>query len=448
MTTTTSITDGTSTGTRRAWQNWGRTVRAHPRDVVCPTSVEQVCEIVATAARSGRRVKAVGAGHSFTAIAKADDVQMSLDGLSGLRSVDSAQQTVTLGAGTRLHEIPALLAPLGLAMENLGDIDTQSIAGAVSTGTHGTGSRFRGIAAQIAGVTLVTGRGEVMRVDAEHSPQLLPAVAVGLGALGILVEVTVRCVPAFDLRARERAEPLAAVLDTIESRVRDADHFEFFWFPHTETALTKMNTRVSAGEGRAPLQPVRRWFDETLMANGMFRATCALGRLSPAAVPTINRAAAWLSGERTFSDVSSRVFATRRTVRFTEMEYAIPADQVVPAFIEVQDAIARGGWRITFPVEVRFAAADELWMSTAYQRPSAYIAVHRAVGEDPQPYFRAVEQIMRARGGRPHWGKLHGRAAADLAEAYPRFAEFREVRNDLDPQRVFANRYLERVLGS
>ncbi|MFJ4044131.1 D-arabinono-1,4-lactone oxidase [Microbacterium sp. NPDC089987] len=443
---TTTITD--STDARRAWQNWGRTVRAHPRDVVTPTSVEEVCEIVATAGRSGRRVKAVGAGHSFTAIARADDVQMSLDGLSGLRSVDPARQTVTIGAGTRLHEIPALLAPLGLAMQNLGDIDTQSIAGAVSTGTHGTGARFRGIAAQIVGVTLVTGRGERMRVDAEHSPQLLPAVALGLGALGILVEVTVQCVPAFDLRARERAEPLAAVLDSLDARVRDADHFEFFWFPHTDVALTKTNTRVRAGDGRAPLKPVRRWFDETLMANGVFRATCALGKLVPAAVPTINRAAARLAGERSFSDVSSRVFATRRTVRFTEMEYALPIDQAVPAFLEVQEAITRGGWRITFPVEVRFAAADELWMSTAYQRPSAYIAVHRAVGEDPQPYFRAVEQIMRARGGRPHWGKLHGRTAADLAGEYPRFADFLTVRDDLDPQRVFANEHLERMLGA
>lgn len=438
----------TSTSTRSTWQNWGRTVRAHPREVVFPTSVEEVCEIVGGAARSGRRVKAVGAGHSFTAIARADDVQMSLDGLSGLRGVDLVQQTATLGAGTRLHEIPALLAPLGLAMENLGDIDTQSIAGAVSTGTHGTGARFRGIAAQIAGVTLVTGRGEQMRVDAEHSPELLHAVALGLGALGILVEVTVQCVAAFDLRAVERAEPLAAVLDSVDARVRDADHFEFFWFPHTEMALTKTNTRVSAGEGRAPLRPVRRWVDETLMANGVFRATCALGRLAPAAVPTINRAAARLSGERAFSDVSSRVFATRRTVRFTEMEYAIPVDQLVPAFIEVQEVIARGGWRITFPVEVRVAAADELWMSTAYQRPSAYIAVHRAVGEDPQPYFRAVERIMRARGGRPHWGKLHGRTAADLAGEYPRFEDFLAVRDDLDPHRVFTNRHLERVLGS
>lgn len=441
MTTTTATTT-------RAWENWGRTVRAHPRSVVAPTSAEEVRDAVREAAAAGRRVKAVGAGHSFTAIAQADDILMTLDGVSGLLAVDRDARAVTLGAGTRLHAIPALLAPYGLAMENLGDIDTQSIAGAVSTGTHGTGAGFRGIAAQIIGVVLVTGRGELLRVDEHHSPELLPAVALGLGALGILVEVTIRCVDAFDLRASEKTEPLEAVLESLDERVSGSDHFEFFWFPHTDLALTKSNTRVAAGDGRAPIPAVRRWFDETLMANGVFRATSAIGRVAPGGVPAMNRAAARLSGSRSFSDVSSSVFATRRTVRFTEMEYAIPADQVVDAFAEVQAVIAEEGWRISFPVEVRFAAADDLWMSTAYQRASAYIAVHRVAGEDPESYFRAVEQIMRARGGRPHWGKMHWREAADLAGVYPRFGGFVDLRADLDPEGVFANDYLLRVLGA
>lgn len=429
------------------WQNWGRTVRAHPSRVSTPASAAEVCEVVRTASAAGRRVKAVGAGHSFTAIAQADDILMTLDGLSGLLRVDRAQRAVTLGAGTRLRAIPALLAPLGLAMENLGDIDTQSIAGAISTGTHGTGAGYRGIAAQVIGALLVTGRGELLHVDADHNPELFPAVALGLGALGILVEVTVRCVDAFDLQACERTEPLSAVLASLDERVRTSDHFEFFWFPHTSRALTKANTRVPAGEGRAPIPPARRWFDETLMANGVFRATCAIGRVTPRAVPVMNRAAARLSGERSFSDVSSSVFATSRTVRFTEMEYAIPVEQVLDAFAEVQALIDRNGWRISFPVEVRFAAADELWMSTAYQRRSAYIAVHRAIGEDPEPYFRAVEQIMRGHGGRPHWGKMHFLTAADLSASYPRFDDFVLLRERLDPDGTFVNGYLRQVLG-
>lgn len=429
------------------WRNWGRTVAAHPSTVAAPASAEEVCDVVRAAAARGGRVKVVGAGHSFTAIAQADDVLMSLDAVRGLLDVDRNARTVTLGAGTRLRDIPSLLRPYDLAMENLGDIDAQSVAGAISTGTHGTGIQFRGIAAQVSGAVLVTGEGNLLRVDATHTPELLPALALGLGALGILVEVTIQCVDAFDLRAMERAEPLAAVIESMGERALTSDHFEFFWFPHTEIALTKTNTRVAAGADRAPLTRTRRWFDESLMSNGLFRATCAIGRLSPKSVPIMNRAAAQLSGERSFSDSSTNVYTTRRTVRFTEMEYAIPFEQVTEAFAEIRAAIDREGWTISFPVEVRFAAADDLWMSTAYQRTTAYIAAHRVLGEDPRPYFHTLERIMRARGGRPHWGKMHWRAAADLRDAYPRFDDFVDLRAKLDPRRVFTNRYLDRVLG-
>lgn len=429
------------------WHNWGRTVEARPLRVARPRSVEEVVAVVRAAAERGMRVKAVGAGHSFTAIAEAPGVLINLDELCGLVHVDPATRQVTLRAGTRLRAIPALLEPHGLAMENLGDIDAQSIAGAISTGTHGTGARFRGIAAQVVGALLVTASGELLRVDAEHDPELLPAVALGLGALGILVEVTLACVEAFDLAAVERPEPLEAVLESLPERVGAADHFEFLWFPHTTTALTKENTRLPAGAARAPLSPARRWFDDRLMANGVFEVTCAIGRAAPAAVPWINRAVEHLTGNRAFTDASTNVFTTRRDVRFTESEYAIPSEHAVQAFDEVRRLIDDRGWRISFPVEVRFAAADDLWLSTAHGRASCYIAAHRVVGENPEPYFRAVESIMRGFGGRPHWGKLHWRTAADLAPAYPRFDDFLALRERLDPRGLFLNGYLTRVLG-
>lgn len=428
------------------WRNWGRTVRVRPAGYAHPTSVDEVAAVVRAAAASGLPVKAVGAGHSFSAIAEAPGVLVNLDGIAGVVGVDVESRTVTVGAGTRLRAVPALVAQWGWAMENLGDIDTQSVAGAISTGTHGTGARFGGIATQVAGVTVVDARGEVVRIDEQHSPELLPAVALGLGAFGIVVEVTLRCVEAFDLCAVERPEPLGAVLESLAERAASADHFEFFWFPHTSTALTKVNSRVPAGVGRAPLPAVRRWVDDALLANGVFGVTCAVGRAVPACVPWVNRAAERLTGNRTFSDASDRVFVTRRSVRFTEMEYAIPAERVADAFGEVQQLIRREGWRISFPVEVRFAAADELWLSTAFGRDTAYIAVHRVVGEDPWPYFGAVEQIMRAHGGRPHWGKMHGLEADDLATVYPRFADFCALRDSWDPQGVFLNPYLRRVL--
>jgi len=403
---------------------------------------------VQAAAAQGLPIKAVGAGHSFTGIAVAPGVLLELDDLQGLVDADADTGRVTVLAGTRLHRIPALLAPYGLAMENLGDIDRQSISGAISTGTHGTGAGFGGLATQVVGVTMVTAYGEVLRIDDEHQPELLPAVALGLGALGILVEVTLQCVPAFVLDAVDAPAPLDDVLETLDRRVADADHFEFYWFPHTDVALTKTQTRLPESAPRAPLPRLGRWVDESLLSNGVYRGVCAAGRILPAVTPPLSRLAVKLTGDRAYTDHSHRVLTQSRTVRFREMEYALPAEEVGTAFREVQALIDRRGWRIEFPIEVRFAAADDRWLSTAYDRDSGYIAVHRYWRADPTEYFGAVEQIMRAHGGRPHWGKLHTADAAELRERYPRFDDFLALRDRLDPERLFRNAHLDRVLGA
>lgn len=430
------------------WQNWGRSARVRPQSVEFPASADAVQRSVQAALSRGRRIKAVGSGHSFTGIAIAPDVLLDLSDLTGLVTVDAQRRRVTLRAGTRLHQIPGLLAPHGLAMENLGDIDRQTIAGAISTGTHGTGAAFGGISTQIVGATLVTGTGELLRVTEAENAELLPAVALGLGALGILVEVTVQCVPAFLLDATERPEPLLDVLDGLDDRVATTDHFEFYWFPHTDVALTKSNTRLPESAVRSPLPVVGKWVDETLLANGVYRAVCGLGARVPAIVPPFSRLAVTLTGNRDYTDRSNRVFTQRRTVRFREMEYALPAAAARPAFDEMRALIRARGWRISFPVEVRFAAADDRWLSTAHERDSAYIAVHRYWREDPTEYFTAVEQIMLAHDGRPHWGKMHTLDAEALRVRYPRFDDFVTLRDRLDPQRAFQNAYLERVLGS
>jgi FAD-linked oxidoreductase len=411
-----------------------------------PASTAAVARAVSAAGARSLRLKAVGSGHSFSAIAVAPDVLVDLSDLRGIVAVDRERGRVTLRAGTRLWEIPRLLAPHGLAMPNLGDIDRQTIAGAISTGTHGTGALFGGLATQVVGATLVTGDGSILTVDEQSEPELLPAIALGLGALGVLVEVTLQCVPAFLLEAVERPEPLDDTLDGIADRFA-ADHFEFYWFPGTDVAATKTNTRLPGHAPRRPLPPVRRWVDETLLANGVYRATCAAGSVVPAVIPPVARIAGRTFGNRTYVDSSPRVFTQSRTVRFREMEYAVPVDRLVPAFRDVQRLIAGRGWRISFPIEVRVAAGDDRWLSTAYGRDTAYVAVHRYWRENPAPYFAAVEEIMGHHGGRPHWGKEHGLDAAALRDRYPRFDDFLAVRERLDPRRVFANPYLDRVLG-
>ncbi|TXK20036.1 FAD-binding protein [Homoserinibacter sp. GY 40078] len=429
------------------WSNWGRSAASTPAFRASPSSVAEVQEVVRAARERGLPVKVVGAGHSFTSIAATDGILVDLDRMQGVRAVDTERGRVTLAAGTRLHQLPELLAPHGLALQNMGDIDRQSIAGATSTGTHGTGLAFGGLATTITGAVLVTGDGQVLVVDEQTNPELLPAVRLGLGALGILVELTIQCVPAYLLRAVEHPEPFD-VIDEFRARVEAVDHFELYWWPHTTRVMTKTNSRLAPEAGRSPVGPVANWFEERLMSNGALALTCNIGRMAPKLTPAINRLATRVYGDREYTDHSYEVFTAPRNVRFREMEYAMPLDAVPSALRELRELIDRSGWTISFPVEVRAVAADENWLSTAHGRESGYIAVHRYVKDDPEEYFRAAEQIFLAHEGRPHWGKMHYLDAAVFADRYPRFGDFTAVRDRLDPDRTFRNAYLDRVLGA
>ncbi|GGF37736.1 FAD-linked oxidoreductase [Marmoricola endophyticus] len=442
-------TSSTSASAAR-WRNWGRCVSAEVAEAARPRSVAEVADVVRAASERGLRVKAVGAGHSFTPVAVTDGVMLDLDALSGVTGVEPVTGRVRLGAGTRLWQLPALLGPLGLALENMGDIDRQSIAGAISTGTHGTGARFRGLSAQVAGARLVTADGELLDVDADHHPELLPAVQLGLGALGVLVEVTLQCVPAFLLRAHESSARLEDVLDGAADPggfFDSGDHVEAYWWPGTDTVATKRNTRLPLDTPHRPPGRLSRLVDERLVQNGALRAVCAAGTLAPALTPPLNRLATRVLGQKTYTDHAHAVFTSPRTVRFREGEYAVPRAALPDAVRALRDLVERRRWRISFPVELRVAAADGVWLSTAYERDAGYVAVHRYWREDPEPYIGEVDALMRDFEARPHWGKLHHQDAASLAEVVPRLGDFSAVRDRLDPDRVFGNDYLGMVLG-
>jgi L-gulonolactone oxidase len=365
--------------------------------------------------------------------------------LTGLLAVDTAGGTATVRAGTRLSELSVLLAEHGLALENLGDIDEQTVAGALSTGTHGTGAAYGGLAAQVLGLQLVLADGSVVEADGD----LLAAATVGLGAYGIVTAVTLRCVPAFGLRAVEEPASLDALLERWDTLPAEADHVEFYWWPHTRDCQLKRNTRVPLSE----LDPLPRWralLDDELVSNTLFGAVCGAGRRLPAAIPPANRLATRLLGRRTYADVSHRVFTAPRRVRFRETEWSVPRETVPAVLRELSSTIDRRGWRISFPVEVRVAAPDDRWLSTAYDREAGYVAVHRYA---PEPFdeleaaVAAVVDGVTGGQGRPHWGKRHPLTAAGLAPRYPRFADAVALRDRLDPARRFANAYTDRVLG-
>ncbi|TAL25640.1 MAG: FAD-binding protein [Frankiales bacterium] len=427
------------------WRNWAGNQAMTPASVEHPASVDEVVQVVKDAGAAGRRVKAIGSGHSFTAIGLTDGVLVHLDRLDRLVDADPVTGRVTVQGGLPLHRLNALLAERGMGLTNMGDIDVQTVTGALSTGTHGTGRDSGALATQVVALELVLADGTVLACSADDNPDVFAVARVSLGALGIVTTVTMQAEPAFLLTADERPMPFDEVVADLERHVAENEHFELYWFPHTDLALTKRNNRT-AGPAR-PLPRARKLLDDELLSNGVFAATCALGKAVPALVPGINRVAARALTARTYTDLAPRVFTSPRRVRFEEMEYAIPRPALPGVLRELRTLPERHGQRISFPVEVRVAPADDIALSTASGRDTAYVAVHVYRGTERAAYFDAVEALLGGVGGRPHWGKLHSLGAAELRGRYPRFDEFVGVRDRLDPERRFTNAYLDRVLG-
>jgi L-gulono-1,4-lactone dehydrogenase len=429
------------------WANWCGNQTATGIDVRRPRNQADVAEIVDECARDGRRVRPVGAGHSFTGVARPESVAIQLDHLADIIGLDCASGLVTVGAGMPLYRLNLLLAAEGLACTNLGDIDRQTVAGALATGTHGTGLRFGGLATQVRGLDLVLADGTAVSCSETENPKLFEAARVSLGALGVVTAVTLQAVPLFALRAQEGPMPLDDVLDGFAEVIERPDHAEFYWFPHTRLALVKRNTRVPLADGLRPLRPFRRWLDDEFLSNTVFGAAVDATRRFPGLVRPLAGVTSRALGARTYTDLSYAVFTSPRRVKFVEMEYAIPRAAMVDTFREMVATFERSGLRVAIPVEVRVAAADDIPLSTANGRDSGYIAVHMSNRSAYEAYFRLVEPIMLAAGGRPHWGKLHTLDAAALRSRYPRFDDFLAIRDAVDPTGMFANAYLDRVLG-
>jgi len=429
------------------WRNWAGTATAEPARWYWPRTVEAIAAAVKEAASAGLTVRALGSGHSFTPAGVTSGAALDLSGWTGIVSADTQTGLVTVRSGTTIRALNAALDTLGLAMPNLGDIDAQTISGAISTGTHGTGARLGGIATAVVALELVLADGSVVSCSARERPELFAAATIGVGALGVISTMTLRCVPAFTLTADERPLPLAEVTARFTEFAAENDHFEFYWFPYGRNALVKRNNRVKDQGSPAVMPAWRRYWEYEVMENAAFGTLCRTGRAMPGLIKPLNRLAAATLSKRSYSDTSHRVFVTSRRVRFVESEYAVPRDSVLDVLAELRARVPRLVHPVMFPVEVRVAAADDIWLSTAYGRDSAYIAIHQYVGLPYLDYFGLFESIAATVGGRPHWGKMHTLDADRLGALYPRFADFLRVRDETDPERRFANPYLERVFG-
>jgi L-gulonolactone oxidase len=427
------------------WRNWAGDQSCSPAAIARPRSTDELAHAIERAAARDWRVRAVGAGHSFSEIACTDGLQVRLDRLTSVLDVDATSGRVRAQAGISIAELSRRLDAHGLAMENLGDVAVQSIAGAISTATHGTGARLRNISAQVVELTLVLADGSVLVCSEDRDAEVFRAARVGLGALGVLAEVTLQCVPSFTLHGVDAPAPLAQTLDRFEELALGNDHFEFFVFPHADVALTRTNNRTD--EPPRPRGRLSAHVNDVLLANHAFGLLCRAGRRMPARIPQINRLVTRLAGRSERVERSAAIFTSPRLVRFTEMEYALAREHAPEAVRRVMEMIVRHGFAVPFPIEVRTVARDDAFLSTAAGRDSSFIAVHMFDGMQWRPYFEAVEAIMDELGGRPHWGKRHFQTAATLRRRYPDWERFRSVRARLDPDARFANEWTERVLG-
>jgi FAD-linked oxidoreductase len=343
-----------------------------------------------------------------------------------------------------LRTLGNLLFKQGLAQENLGDIDVQSIAGAISTGTHGTGIQFGTLSTQVEGLTLVTASGEVLECSPDHNPAIFKAAQVSLGTLGVIARVKLRVVAARRMQYQGQRKSLADCLNNLAQSRQDNAHFEFYWFPYTQWVQTK-----SINETTAPVSKGNLWstFNKIVLENGVYWLISEACRLFPRFCKSACHISARSIANVTEINYSHRLFTTPRLVRFQEMEYNIPVEHMQTVMNEIQACIEREEVAVHFPIECRFVQADDIWLSPAYQRTSAYIAVHMYRGMPYRAYFSAIEEIFKRYQGRPHWGKMHTRTAAELAELYPHWHDFQRIRAALDPQGIFLNSYLRALFA-
>jgi L-gulonolactone oxidase len=430
---------------RTSWSNWAGNQVCAPVAVRQPTSEAELVGIVVEAAAKGQRVKCVGAGHSFTAIACTDGVMVDLSRYGRVLAHDVEARTVTVEAGITLSDLCDELDRRGLALENMGDIAYQSIAGATATATHGTGWHFGNISSRIVGMRLIASDGSIVVATPDEHPDVLHAARVGVGALGIVSTVTLQAVPAFRLHAIEAPLPVDEILSDFDGYMSSADHVEFYWVPHTKWALTKRNRRTD--EPAKPRGRMTELINDELLTNVAFGTLCRVGRWRPNLIPRLAKVLPSASSTTEYTDRSDKVFTSPRRVHFYEMEYAVPRGAIPEALNRVRQLVDEIGMQISFPVEVRVVAPDDIPLSTAHGRATGYIAVHVYRGTPYDAYFQGVERIMDSYGGRPHWGKMHFQRAETLAERYPEWDAFQAVRRRMDPDGRFTNPYLDRVLG-
>jgi FAD/FMN-containing dehydrogenase len=391
-----------------SWQNWSGSIRFTSGQIVRPASEEELLQVVANAAGENKTVRVAGAGHSSMPLVETSDIVVSLERMKGVVAHDAARCRATILPAMTVDEASKALLQLGLAMHNTGDVDVQCVSGAIGTGTHGSGINLGNLSWMLAGMRMVTANGVVREYSSEGDPEMLDAARVALGSLGIFSALTLQLQPAYKLLRHEWCADLETTLDHFAELVHANRHFDMYWYPRSDEV--KLRTANEPGRGMTEIAWARQLKEE-------------LG---------------WV-GE---------ILPRHRTLKFEEMEYAVPADSGLECFTEVRRRVLDRhrqyvGWRVLY----RTVAADGGWLSPFHGRASATIAILQNIGLEYWAYFKDIEPIFRAYGGRPHWGKKHTLLAADLRRLYPCWDNFLQLRAQMDPAGTFLNPYLRELFG-
>ncbi|MES2316255.1 MAG: D-arabinono-1,4-lactone oxidase [Pseudomonadota bacterium] len=431
-----SVQAGAPAASSIAWQNWSASAQCQARALAAPADEHAIAALLRA---SSGAVRCVGAGHSFSPLVPTDGTILSLDRLAGLRAHDKGAMSATLQGGTRLAQVSRQLDAAGLALRNLPDIDMQSLAGAISTATHGTGANLPALHADVMAMRIVTPQGELVEWHQDRDADQMAAARVSLGSLGVITQVTMRVVAAHNLRRKVWLRPIDEMLERAPELARTHRHFEFYYLPFTGYAAAITHDPYTGSEILMPpsqdedmLRDLRRLRD-WLGKFPQLRRWSAAKLIDPS-----------LSEEAT--NRSHRLLSNVRPTRFNETECHVPREAGIACVREVIRTLEKRN-EVFFPLEFRFIKGDDAWLSPFYQRDSCSISVHAAHGEAYDYLLSEIGPVFRKHGGRPHWGKLHNYTAAELAALYPRWKDFQALRQRMDPRGRMLNPHLRTLFG-
>jgi len=430
------------------FRNWAGNERCHPERFFQPQTHDEIIAIVREAVKAGRKLRVTGAGHSWSPIACTGDYMVNLDLYNKVIRMDKEKKRVTVQAGIRLKELNKILDENGLALSNLGSICEQSVAGLMTTGTHGTGISFQILSSAIIGMKVITSSGEVMEID--ETSAYLNAFRVSLGVLGIISEITLQCSDAFNLREESGPVWFDEALEQLPELLQRNDHVKLWWFPHVRRLmLYRYNRAEKMIIPRASVySSFLKWTEDVFLVRYFFALMLRVGNLLPKQIPAINRFICRIHLKKIQrAGKSHEIFNVPMPPRHRESEYAIPVERAADALDELRREIEHRRMKVNFVVEVRFVKSDSIWLSPAYGRDSCYIGGYLYGDKRWQPYLELFEGIMKKYDGRPHWGKEFSPELHDFGKLYPRWFDFLKLKQQMDSSNRFANSLTEKLFG-